>query len=189
MNRILVSFAVLATAVCAQATPIQYLFSGTVSGNLDSNFFVAKDFVITLTSNTTQIESFNGFHQTPLAPSTIFIEDIGLLDIDPSERTYSFHNDPTNGVGIGRATSAGDLFDITASGLNGYDMRSAIGPVTGTVSAVNQFFGVATSGGLLTFDQNSISTATYEARLVPEPATIAALALGIGALLRRRRVR
>lgn len=173
----------------AAASPITYMFSGNVSGNFNGTAFSNRNILISVFSDTSLVTHHagsGGFHDIPVAPTMVKIDGFALVHIDPIEKPIVFFNDNSNAVGLGRLGGT-DLFDVFSSSLNGYDLTTNIGPITGTVGGINQFFEVATTGGTLTLDHNSIQQGTFTAQLVPEPASMAVLGLGIAALIRRRR--
>ncbi|MEQ1936284.1 MAG: PEP-CTERM sorting domain-containing protein [Fimbriimonadaceae bacterium] len=186
MNRVLGIVVLFALAVASHASPIFYSFSGNVSGNLGGTDFTNKNFVITLSTDTTLIDHFNNFHQTQVSPTTVSIDGFSMVSVLPSMNPAVFYNNTSKFVGIGKLGDQ-DWLDIGSNSFTGWDLASPIGPITGNVIGVNQFHDVATTGGLLMFNANSISTATFQASAVPEPATLAVIGAGIVAMLRRRR--
>lgn len=99
--------------------------------------------------------------------------------------TAVFYSNSNKAIGVGTQGSE-DWLDITLPGLIGWDMMTPICPQMGSVFAVQQFHDVQTSDGLLAFDQNSITTATFEATSLPEPATLAVVGADLVGILRRR---
>jgi hypothetical protein len=181
------------TVVAGHASPINYSFTGTGTGSIDSTSFTNSSFEVSINGNTANVmvqPSLGGALGILNLPGTIEIAGIGLLTF--SDPLFVFGGIPNDEIGFGEFFQ-GNLIVISASGsgLATYDLKSDFGPVTGTNLFLNQFHGVTTNQGELTF--TAMSPATFVADLspvtsIPEPSHL--LLLGFGLLwlwgLRRR---
>ena len=185
---LLVAAATLALAmplVSAQAATMTYTISGNGSGNLGGTAFNNADFSFTLVGDTANL---SGNELNPLSSATAsiagFADTTFLISTRLGQSSF-------NAVYFSR-TSGLDLFDFSLAGP--VDLGTDFGPLTGTsVFTLNQFQGVATSGGALSFNASSdvqFSGTGAVTPGVPEPASWALMIAGfglVGASMRRRR--
>jgi hypothetical protein len=190
-------FAAAATVLAslgASATPITFIHSGFGSGTLAGTSFTSTAFTITASADTANVQSCSGSCSF-IDHSSVSIDIAGLGVFDFLTATRTFFVDASDIVGFSRAGVNGlDLYNgpINAA-LDGYDLVSSIGPVSG-IGQLLQWtsgFGVVdTNGGVLVF-ANGSSDGTFQAitkGTVPEPGTLAlvgTLLLGLAALRRR----
>jgi PEP-CTERM motif-containing protein len=183
--------------VAAQAAPISYTISAVGSGSLGTNSFSDVSFTITSTADTSQIDI-----NSPLFPdilvvtnesATIEISGLGTATFTSTLSDFANQyvgpqwNRTVGAVGVTDISDGYDIIDVQNSAFDTYDLRSSIGPVSGTTFG-NAGYPVGTTAG--TFQLNSLpTTATFQATLqsVPEPATVLLVALGLGVLLIGRR--
>ena len=183
LTRLLVLTAVpfVLLARTAAALPITYFFSGTGSGTLGGVVFTDRTFLTTILANTDDVAfqaSLGAFGILGLG---------GQIAIDGQPATtfnaplFVFGANGSDAIGFGNFTQ-GNLITTFDGGLGlaAYDLRSNFGPIVATNVALNQFHDVATSGGVLTFDQ--MSQFTFSASTVasvPEPTAVLLVATGL----------
>lgn len=171
----------------AQAAPITYTLSGTLSGSLDLVSFTDKAFTWTVTGDTKQRQMLrSGETAVPALTSLLDIADVGssLTPVDkflaspgaPFFATFAFAD--VNGLdGVG----------FFAPELANYDGVSSIGPIAVNF---NGTFLLPTNHGIVLFETGSdmMFQAVPDAD-APEPITLALFGAGlagIGALRRRK---
>lgn len=166
----------------ADATPITYTEIVTASGSLGGTAYTNALVTLIATGDTTGIVSTGPITLATPVSVTVTITAAGL------DGPFTF-TDPyvvfrSGGLaGIARGTPAArgsDLLNVTNSVFNTYDLATSIGPISGTPS-FNATTGFATNAG--TFFINSVAgNATFQAALqatpIPEPSSLALLAMG-----------
>jgi hypothetical protein len=175
----------------ASAAPITFIHTAVDgSGSIGDIEFVRKDITITATGDTAaRVDLGNGFAIEHISAS-IEIQDVGTFDFQVPTRTYVNNEFAT--AGFSRSTDGGEFgTDLVDSGedpsLAAWDMLSSFGPVPGDGGFLQwSFEDVLTSGGVLFFNDNPGLGGTFEAIVIPAPASIAAFA-SVGLLAGRRR--
>lgn len=186
----LVGLAVSASA--ANAAMITFIHTAVDgSGTLDGVEFIRKDITITAVGDTVaRVDIPDGYAIQHISAS-ITIQDVGTFDFLVPTRTYV--NNGTETAGFSRSTDGGAFgTDLVDSGqdpsLAAWDMLSSIGPVPGSGGFLQwSLEDVLTSGGVLFFNNNSGLGGTFEAIVIPAPASAAALGFAGLAVIRRRR--
>ena len=181
----LISFWFLLVSSTANAALIEFIYTGSGSGNLDGNSFGQSDFTITQVFDTDNIQSCGSscIFNNALSAS-IMIDGLGAFDFISSTRTFA----TSSVVGFSRGGQTGlDLFGDFL--LANYDLASDVATIFQTVSLIQWSNGaVDTTGGVLEFDSSS-TAGSFTARLtsVSEPATIGLLFGGLVFLANRKR--
>ena len=173
----------------SSAAMITFIHSGQGSGTIDGVDFLRKNFTITGIGDTSSRE-FDGANVFSIdhTSASITIEDVGTFDFISGTRTYV--NSGSESAGLSRETLDGaDLFDSGADpSLGVWDMLSSIGPLQGSGELLQWNLGnVDTSGGVLLFESNPGVGGTFQAIVVPAPASLGVLAMGGMVAARRRR--
>lgn len=176
----------------ANASPIQFIFTGTGSGSLGGVGFSDTAFVFTAFADTASAQSCGG-SCTFIDSSSAEVSLSGIGNFDFLTSTRTFNN--SGFVGFSRGGVGGaDLYNVFNVGP-AYDMASPIGPVSGNANLLQWSFStVSTTGGALVFN-NATTSGTFQAvavTAVPEPETYAMLLAGlglIGGIARRRKLK
>ena len=185
--------AIIWQSATASADVVIFTHSGlNASGTLDGNSFSNTNFTITSVGNTDNLTSSVANQLDILHDSaSIELEGIGVFDFTTATRTIYIDNADT--VGLNKPpTNGGDVYlsDSNAA-FDGWDMLSSLGPVSGQHTLVGwDFIVVNTTGGRLVFNDETIA-GSFQASVVPEPASSALLGIGavFGILVRSRRRR
>ena len=169
--------ALLLTAA-ADATPIEYSFSGTGDWTLNG-LGGSGDFVVNLTADTSKIlvgpsvqvsGTFSSGGRTVAFTEGGPVVANEVIDGTDPPGTILFAQVPVTEPGAGLA--------LTNSLFETYDLSNALPLTSGTPEWVSTPF--FTSGGPLEF--LSISAASFQATIVPEPSTWAMMLLGFAGL-------
>ena len=172
-SRLILVLGCLATTT-ASATPIEFIHKGRGSGKLANVAFPDSAFLIRAFGDTN--DRYGGPNTYAINHTKASIEIVGLGLIRFNVPTATYVATSLNRVGFKRAT-AGNLFDGPVdTALAGWDMLTGIGPVYG-VGQLLQWDGttygtIQTDRGILYFD-NGISESTFQATIVPAPASLA----------------
>jgi hypothetical protein len=172
------------------AVPIEYIEQAVASGSLGSTQFRNQEVTVTFTGDTTNV-----FADQDPQQNTILRNEIGTATVNvASIGTATF----TAQMGVADALhygTAGILQPTVASVLDTdsalfltYDLRSAIGPVSGHPFIVPQQIFPTTLG---IFNLKSTGDSTFTAIVTPEPSSLMLAAFGIAGLAAwgwRRRV-
>ena len=181
--------------VPAHATAFDYTFSGNGSGTVNGSTFTNQNFTFTLTGNTSSIFTAAAPYFYLFDVGGTFSEGGTTVTLDPTITVAANATYPTPPTTLG----AIDFFDatftdglgLTSTALHGYDLSTATGPVSGTLTPT--FFGgvFGDTSGIGDFvsitADNSLSFTAGPAAAVPEPGTFALLGIGLAALILLRR--
>jgi hypothetical protein len=183
--------AIIAAAFCltsvstSRASPVTYTFDGTGGVTLD---MVAlgdpttgiDTFSVVFTGDTSAIDGSGAPYYRYNNITGIFsdssvseaITATIVVDSDPAYERVNFYNSSfDNGLG---------LMDIAA--LNGYQLNTSVGPVTGSLNPTLDSGTFSTAGGDLQFVSSDSLSFTASVSSTPLPATLPLLASGLGAM-------
>jgi hypothetical protein len=171
MRLILSVLITLGSVSICSAVPVILIHEGAGSGTLDGVPFGNTAFVITAQGNTSNrtapsVDVFSIIHDS----AQIQLTGLGTFSFTSPTRTFVNQSSPI--VGFSRGSSSGtDLFNGPTNGLfSTWDMLSSIGPIAGSGRLLQWSSpAVTTNGGVLVFNDGT-PTATFTARLVPEPS-------------------
>lgn len=189
MRHILGLFLVLALVSDGRAAIIAFTDQGVGTGTIGNLAFTNTPFTITAQANTANrlFSSFDMAYSEDNDTAQITLNGIGTYQFITGTRFFVSHISPFD-VGFSRAGLDGyDLFDGPGNiAFQQWNMLSPIGPITG-FAQLEQWsaFPVITTGGVLDFNNDGNTHATFTARLVPEPngGVIGGIAGVLGILL------
>jgi hypothetical protein len=171
----------LSTTMVADATPIEYSFSGTGDWTLNG-LEDSGDFVVNLTGDTSDIQVQPGQDLVVLSGTfgssekTVDFTEGGPVDFNA---LFSGTSSP-GAVLFAQVPGFGSPADLglTNSAFETYDLSHALPLTSGTPAFGNTPF--FTSGGPLQF--HSISALGFQATIIPEPSTWAMMVVGFTGL-------
>lgn len=198
-----VAFTILAAALFwsidqAQAGPITYSLTSTVSGTFAGSSFTNTPVTVTLTGDTGNVTAGPApFTDVVVNPGSATVSVFGLgtgtftdsIVIVSTLTDLAIFGVPAvlildNTSGTGIMLQAGPEFST-------YDLRGPLGPISGTggVASGSHITPVfPTTAGNLTWEVGqSPGDSTFTAVVTPEPGTLALLGCGLAAVVLRRR--
>jgi hypothetical protein len=173
MRHILGLLLVLALTSDATAAIIAFTDQGDGTGTIGNQSFTNTPFTITAQANTANrlFDSFDMAFSEDNDTAQITLNGVGTYQFITATRFFVSHISPFV-VGFSRAGLDGyDLFDGPGNpAFQKWNMLSPIGPITG-FAQLEQWsaFPVITTGGVLDFNNDGNTQATFSARLVAEP--------------------
>jgi hypothetical protein len=205
IHRAALIVALVGIATVINASPIVYMESGFASGAIGGSAFTNALVQVTASGDTANVVTLTfgtiTFYANLSSLTRVTIAGIGTATVTDASAVYSFPAaidiDPSHSfpvlpyVVIGTLDSPPSLDSFTGVGVQGdnallgYDLKTAIGPITGIPGGIGHSTDfINTSLGHLSFTANISPTAqgTFTATLVPEPMSLLLLGSGIAVL-------
>jgi hypothetical protein len=187
MKRLAFLAAVACLCGCAlpgtgRAGPITYTETATGSGSLGGTSFTDATVTITGTGDTANIrDSVPGFFNNSPITATVTVAGIGTATFTGTIIVHD--NQPTSLVAFSDETAGADILGTSGSPFDTYDLKTAVGPVSGPADEVGFGRDLATTDGAFVLNSVVNDTATFTATPTPEPASLTLLGLGAAGLL------
>lgn len=183
LNRLLPALAMgVASTIAAVspslAAPITYVEQATATGSLDGVAFSNAALVMSMTNDTANV--VDGTYS--FGTVTVSVPGVGQGAF--TDLLWIYSNQREKDVGFGDLTTNFGVLFTSNPLISTYDLTTPIGPLFGT-SSLNSATYFTTTGGpflLASVQGDSSFTATLGILAVPEPSTLALLALGLTAL-------
>lgn len=186
----------LASSSSARASLINYIIQGVGNGNINNTPFTNQPFTFTITADTDNVQ--NGSFYIAVNNSSIslqigadtFTGFAGSSWVFPQPGLPTFANFSFVQALVGTDWDSAQLSGYHLA-FQTYDMKTAVGPLTlpttapPAIAPLQLLLQTSTAGIFI----QPISQATFQAILVPEPATLLLTALAAAALLTRRRAK
>src|SRR5262249_43357886 len=125
-------FSVAGVVPRAYAVPITYSVSATATGSLGGSPFTDALVTITVSSDTSTVSGGGNFFSNT-GPGTAAVAGIGTATLTGGGLVFANHTGgPTNIGAAGIETAlGGDILDTVNAAFASYDLKSAIGPISG----------------------------------------------------------
>lgn len=195
LRTVLAAAAILAASLTSKAESITYTTSAYLSGSIGTSTFSNALTTFSLTADTSSLTGIPGlFSFNTGGISTVTIAGIGTATV--LSNTYGAVAQNFGSFGAAGFYDPSTAFAVAPSSaaLIGYDLATALAPVTGA-TVINGAFAEPTSLGNLIITTSNVSVpGTFSAvpsaiGATPEPSSIALLGtsvLGFAGVLRRR---
>lgn len=191
-----VPLALLVAAGFANAAAITYTESVTASGSLGATPFTNSLVTLTVTDDTSDVtQPFEGVYWIQGVSISIDIASLGTTAIG----TGAVYSQPVDGPDClpefdclpdaGFALDSSEILLSTNSfALDGYEMTTAIGPITDRALSQGSSIALDTNDGSFDFSSTA-EDSTFTAAFSPEPETMVLFGLGLAGLaaFKRRR--
>jgi hypothetical protein len=180
-----------------QATATGCLGGTTQANCLASHAFTDAAVLLTMTSDTNNvINPVTGIFEnvtTALVKATVSVSGAAAVMFNDSIAVFANQTLSPANVGFADLTRSLDILDTESTSFVTYDLKSFIGPITGSPahSSLNQTFLTASGDFILTGISDLSSTFTAMTPVTaPEPSSLTLLAAAFAALgvIRRRKI-
>ncbi|MCV6626119.1 MAG: hypothetical protein OIF38_08475 [Cellvibrionaceae bacterium] len=176
MKRILLVALMMLVSSVTWAAPIYFEISGSGTATVGGDSYTDTAFTIRGQGDTSNIQAAGpGADFVNLDQAEIQFAGGPVYTISSSARV--FVNRSVDAVGFSRGGSGGaDLYNGVGVGVTGWNLDTAIGPLSSSNFAiVDNWNGINTDAGAVTFALASNISGTFEARMSPFPASASTL--------------
>ena len=172
----------------ATGAPVQYIISGTISGDVSGTLFTDAELTFNGFGDTATIASCGvGCLTNGLASGTITLAGFGTGDM--LFAPYAFVSANVGGFGD---SNIFDFLYVSAAALTGHDLATNLGPIAAGTGFPGQG-PLQTTFGDITISSVQGAGGSFQTivgtAVVPEPGTMALVFAGMAALAVRRRMR
>jgi hypothetical protein len=183
----------------AVAMPITYTEQATATGSLGGVMFTDESVLLTMGSDTNNvINPVMGIFENvtnALVKATVSVNGASAVTFTDSIAVFVSQTPAPPGslaqAGFADLTVGLDILDTANAAFSTYDLKSFIGPITGSPANIDFDQSFPTTGGafILTGVSGPTSIFTASTTTVPEPSTLALMSVAVGGLsvIRRRR--
>jgi PEP-CTERM motif len=187
----------ISAATPSLAVPITYTEQATATGSLGGVNFTDASVLLTMNNDTTNVTGGSTLFEN-LGIATVSVNGgIPVTFTDPLIEVFSAQAPSPPGfpatVGFADVTRMLDILDAASVSFATYDLKTSIGPISGSPAPTSFNEAFSTTGGdfILTSVSGGTSTftATATSTAAPEPASIVLLGIalvGLGVIHRRK---
>jgi hypothetical protein len=157
------------TAATSLAVPITYTLQATATGSRGGVAFTDADVLLTMNNDTSNVIGGPTLFEI-LGTVTVSVNGAAPLTFTDSMEVFSAITLAPATVGFADLTIGLDVLDDSSVSFQNYDLRTAVGPISGNpaFSSLNQSF--PTTGGALILTSVPGNTSTFTATTVAVPA-------------------
>ena len=157
-----------------QASPIRYSWSAIGTGVLNTQAFADAEFTIVATADTDDVVQPPGAWTVANVFASVSVDGAGA-DVFSGEIRVT-NNLSLRRVGTGDDSNNSAVLFVDNDVFVGYDLKGPFGPVVGPPAFSSGVTFDTTAGE---FSITDVSTVTFVAVLIPEPTTLALVAIGL----------
>jgi len=155
---------VLLAVSMAHAEPINYTFTGTATGSVDTTAFSNADVTITISADTQDVV-FDGYSFYSVTPLSAEIAIAGIGSGTMAGQIVLFNQQALNYSFAGVQQDMMDVVTVEGLELDTYDLKTAFVPLSNGYLSIGGSMNIPTTMGTVVF--NNSGTFTFQAELQP----------------------